>query len=81
MIPPKENIFDIISNDPKYSILIKIINDTEIKNVLSNDSLSITFLAPTDEALEQVSEKDIDSLVNDKKKAEGILKNHILKGN
>lgn len=81
MIPPTETIYDIITKNEKYSIINKIINGTDVEEILKNNSLSITFLAPTDEALEQVSEKDIDNLVNNKRKASEILKNHILKGN
>lgn len=81
MVPPTQNIYDIIKNGAEYSIVAKVLNGTKVEEMLQNEKLSITFLAPTDEALGQISEKDMDALVKDKEKADNILLNHVLKGN
>lgn len=73
-------MYDIIMSNNDYSILQKIINGTVIEDILRNNALSVTFLAPTNEALTEISEKDLDVLIEDKKKATDIMLNHVLKG-
>lgn len=80
MIPPTKNILEVISSDDKYSTLRTLLKDTEIEKILQENNRSLTFLAPTDETFAALDGKDREDLLNDKKKAEFVLKNHILTG-
>ncbi|CAG9860298.1 unnamed protein product [Phyllotreta striolata] len=78
LVPPTENILEVIANDAKYSTLRTLLKDTEAERILQQNNRSLTFLAPTDETFAALDEKDKEALLNDKKKAEYVLKNHIL---
>ncbi|RZC39086.1 transforming growth factor-beta-induced protein ig-h3 [Asbolus verrucosus] len=78
LLPPTENILDLIHGDQKYSTLSEIIKGTEVETILQENNRSITFLAPTDETFAAVDEADLKRLKEDKEKANTVLKNHIL---
>lgn len=79
LLPPKQNILEVVKSDPKYSKVLKMIEGTEIEEILGQDNRTITFLAPTDETLAALDEDQLKSL-EDKDKAVEILKTHILTG-
>jgi uncharacterized surface protein with fasciclin (FAS1) repeats len=81
LLPPTQNILDLIHSESKYSTLSSIIKDTEVEKILQENNRSITFLAPTDETFAAVDEADLKTLKEDKDKATTVLKNHILTGN
>jgi transforming growth factor-beta-induced protein len=78
LLPPTQNILDLIHSESKYSTLSSIIKDTEVEKILQENNRSITFLAPTDETFAAVDEADLKTLKEDKDKATTVLKNHIL---
>lgn len=80
LTPPTKNILEVINNDDKYSILRQVLKDTEIEKILQQNNQSITFLAPTDETFSAMEDKDKKILLEDKKKANLVLKNHVLTG-
>ncbi|XP_044753028.1 transforming growth factor-beta-induced protein ig-h3 [Coccinella septempunctata] len=77
LVPPKKTILEVVKSDPKYSKIQKIIEGTEIEEILGQENRTITFLAPTDETLAALDEDQLKSL-EDKEKAVEILKTHIL---
>ncbi|KAL3283362.1 hypothetical protein HHI36_006510, partial [Cryptolaemus montrouzieri] len=77
LIPPSKNILDVVKSDTKYSKLQKIIEGTEIEEILGQENRTITFLAPSDETLAALDEEQLKTL-EDKEKAVDILKAHIL---
>lgn len=78
MVPPSQNILEIINSDPKYSTLSSLLKDSEVEKILQENNQSLTFLAPTDETFAAVPEADLKALKEDKEKANLVLKNHIL---
>lgn len=80
LMPPEKNILDTIENDEKFSILKKILKGTEVEKILQENNQSITLLAPDNEAFEGVNEDDMKTLMEDKEKANAVLKNHVLTG-
>jgi uncharacterized surface protein with fasciclin (FAS1) repeats len=49
-----QNIFEVIKEDVRFSILAKILDRTGIGSVLASEPEPFTFFAPTDEALERL---------------------------
>lgn len=80
LAPPTKNILEVINSDDKYSTLRQVLKDTEVEKILQQNNQSITFLAPTDETFSTLDEKDKKILLNDKEKANLVLKNHVLTG-
>lgn len=70
----------MINSDDKYSTLRQVLKDTEVEKILQENNRSLTFLAPTDEIFNALQEKDKKVLLEDKKKADMVLKNHVLTG-
>ncbi|KAJ8965812.1 hypothetical protein NQ314_003879, partial [Rhamnusium bicolor] len=78
LVPPTKTIYEIINTDEKYTTLRDILKDTEVEKVLQENNRSLTFLAPTDETFAALEEKERKVLLEDKEKANIILRNHIL---
>lgn len=79
-MPPTKNILEVINSDGRYSTLRQVLKDTEVEKILQENNRSITFLAPTDETFSALDEKDKKVLLEDKEKANMVLKNHVLTG-
>ena len=47
----KENVYEIISQDKRFSVLAEILDKTGIGSLLAQQRSAFTFFAPTDEAL------------------------------
>lgn len=80
LIPPKKNILEVVNSNEKFTTLAKILKDTEVEKTLRENNQSISLLAPTDEAFAGLNEEDLKTLQEDKKKANEVLKNHVLTG-
>lgn len=80
LVPPKKNILEVVNSNDKFTTLSKILKDTEVEKVLQESNQSVSLLAPTDEAFAGLSEEDLKTLQEDKKKANEVLKNHVLTG-
>lgn len=80
LIPPKKNILEIVNGNDKFSTLSKLLKDSEVEKTLQESNQSLSLLAPTDEAFAGLSEEDMKALLEDKKKANEVLKNHVLTG-
>ncbi|CAH1235658.1 unnamed protein product [Diabrotica balteata] len=78
LVPPTRNILEVIENDERYSTLKTLLKDTELEKILQENNRSLTLLAPTDETFAALDDKDREALMKDKKKAEHILKHHVL---
>lgn len=78
LFPPTKSILEIINSEEKYSTLSKLLKGTEVEKILQENNRSLTFLAPTDETIAALDEKDRKMLLENKEKAEEILKNHVL---
>lgn len=80
LIPPTKSILDIVNSNENYSILSKLIQGTEVEEILKDEKQSVTLLAPTDEIFDKVDEKELNVLLENKEKANEVLKHHILTG-
>lgn len=78
LVPPTKTILDLINEDERYSTLKQLLKDTEVEKVLQENNRSITFLAPTDETFATLEEVDRKMLLENKEKAEEVLKMHVL---
>ncbi|XP_031358607.1 transforming growth factor-beta-induced protein ig-h3-like, partial [Photinus pyralis] len=78
LIPPSRNLWDEIKNDEKYSTLSQILKGTDLETVLKDEKVSLTVLIPTNDAFSKLDPDDLKELMEDKKKAVQLLKNHIL---
>lgn len=81
LVPPTMSLLDTVNSNEKYSILAKLIKGTEVEEVLKDEKQSITLLAPPNAIFESINEKELNVLLEDKKKANEVLKHHILTGN
>ena len=50
----EQNVYEVIKEDERFSILAKILDRTGIGSVLAEEPNPFTFFAPTDEALERL---------------------------
>lgn len=80
LVPPSKTILEIINNDDKYSTLRILLKDTEVEQILQENNRSITFLAPTDETFAALDDRDRKVLLENKERANVVLKNHVLTG-
>lgn len=80
LVPPSQNILEVIENTEKYSTLRSVLNGTEVEKILQQSNQSLTFLAPTDETFAAMDDKERNELLVDKEKANAMLKNHVLTG-
>lgn len=78
--PSSSNVLDLIRSDESLSVLSELIQGTEVEEVLKDENQSITFVAPTNAALQEIDDADLKVLKEDKKKANALLKNHVLTG-
>ncbi|KAJ8955545.1 hypothetical protein NQ318_001375 [Aromia moschata] len=78
LVPPTQSIFEMIHSNAKYSTLRSILSGTEVEKILQENNRSLTFLAPTDETFAALDEKDKKVLLENKEKANIVLKNHVL---
>ncbi|KAJ8920689.1 hypothetical protein NQ315_004828, partial [Exocentrus adspersus] len=78
LVPPSQSILEIIDSTEKYSTLRTILKDTEVEKILQQSNQSITFLAPTDETFAAMDEKEKKVLLENKEKANLVLRNHVL---
>lgn len=53
----KENVFDAIRHDDRFSNLSEILEETGIGEAMSNERQAFTFFAPTDRAFEKLPRK------------------------
>ncbi|GLV38657.1 midline fasciclin [Carabus blaptoides fortunei] len=78
LLPPTKSLLDTVNSDEQYSILAKLIKGTEVEEILKDDKQSITLLAPPNAVFDSIDEKELNVLLEDKKKANEVLKHHIL---
>ncbi|XP_056644128.1 transforming growth factor-beta-induced protein ig-h3 [Diorhabda sublineata] len=78
LVPPSQNLLEVIESDPKYSTFRTLLNDTQLEKTLRENNQSLTLLAPTDESFAALEDKDRETLMKDKNKAEYLLKHHVL---
>lgn len=60
----KENVYNVIKNDERFTILSKILKSTGIDKAMSEEDETFTFFAPTDEAFHKLSTKALQILVS-----------------
>ncbi|XP_054713918.1 transforming growth factor-beta-induced protein ig-h3-like [Uloborus diversus] len=77
LMPPKGSILQTLKGMEGHDILIKLLQDTELLTKLDEEG-PFTFLAPTDEAFEKLDDITLEELLENKTKAEEILRLHVL---
>ncbi len=60
----KENIFDVIKNDERFTILTKMLETSGIGESMAAEKEAFTFFAPTDDAFKLLSEKALKILIS-----------------
>ena len=78
----RKSVFDIIEQDEKFSILLRILNETGFGRALRHEEKPFTFFAPTDGAFYQFFNHDTDrSLITGSKVLiTSILGRHLIPG-
>jgi len=77
LIPPKGSIADILKDMEGHGIVLKLLQNTDLETKLKEDG-PFTFLAPTDDAFERMTETSLDDILENNTLAEEILKLHVL---
>ena len=78
----RKTVFDIIEQDEKFSILLRVLNETGFGRALRHEEKPFTFFAPTDGAFYQFFKQDADRLFNNGSKIliTSILVQHLVPG-
>ena len=78
----RKSVFDIIEQDEKFSILLRILNETGFGRALRHEEKPFTFFAPTDGAFYQFFRQDADRSINTGSKIliRSILGQHLIPG-
>lgn len=74
-----ENIAQKVKGDNHLKKLRKALETADLEYVLEGEG-PYTVFAPTDEAFEKMSQKELTKLLGNKKKLENVLKYHIIQG-
>ncbi|XP_063232448.1 transforming growth factor-beta-induced protein ig-h3-like [Bacillus rossius redtenbacheri] len=77
LLPPTQSVLYIVNTDEKFSTLSSIIKGSGLEAEL-RDTDPVTLLAPTDEVFARLDEQDLARLLEDKKLAKQMLRQHIL---
>ena len=59
-----ENVYDVIKNDERFTVLLKILESTGIGEVMSKEKEIFTFFAPTDDAFGKLSDNALRVLMS-----------------
>lgn len=60
----KENVFEAIKKDERFSVLSKMLENTGIGEAMSKEQETFTFFAPIDDAFGDLSEEALDFLTS-----------------
>lgn len=76
----KENVYNVIKNDERFTILQKILDSTGMGEAMSAERETFTFFAPTDDAFGSLSEKALRLLMSaeGQQLAAAILGQHLI---
>lgn len=79
LIEEQPNVMDITARHGSFTTLIRLVEAAEMDETLRN-SVSLTLLAPTDEAFAKLPEGTIDKLLDPQYKEElvALLSNHVM---
>ena len=77
-----QDVYEVIQNDQKFSVLAEILESTGIGEALANEKNAFTFFAPTDDALSHLSKSALQLLKSPEGKdlALAILGRHVIPG-
>ena len=78
----RKSVFDIIEQDEKFSILLRILNETGFGKAMRHEENPFTFFAPTDGAFYQFFKQDVHQTINTASKIliTSILGQHLIPG-
>ena len=80
LVPAQKTIHGLISADPRFSTLQKLVNATSLRDELRNENASFTLFAPTDAAFEQLLDRSVlDSIGEFPDEVLGMLKDHVVR--
>lgn len=78
-MPPTGSIMETLKGMKNHGVVLKMIKLTELEKKLEEDG-PFTLLAPSDEAFKRFSDSNMKEMLENKTKAEEILKLHIIPG-
>lgn len=70
-------VADAVQDNPMLSTLATAIEEAGLVDTL-NDAEDITLFAPSDEAFEEISEEDLNALLEDQEQLEAVLTYHVV---
>ncbi len=75
-----ENVYEVIKNDKRFTILTEILKTTGIGEAMSEERETFTFFAPTDTAFNSLSENALKTLISPEGKGAiaAILGQHLI---
>lgn len=75
-----ENVYEVIKNDKRFTILSKILKSTGIGEAMSEERETFTFFAPTDAAFNNLTENALKTLISPEGKGlvAAILGQHLV---
>ena len=76
----KENVYEIISHDKRFSLLAEILTKTGIGDILAQERSAFTFFAPTDDALKTLHSSALNLLktMEGRDLAAALLRRHLI---
>ena len=78
---PTGSIFETLSRDNRFSILVDLLEAAELASALNTSSAdSLTIFAPTDDAFLKLPRSGLEEIVEDKKAVTDLLLNHVTMG-
>lgn len=79
-LPPVDTLWNLVERNSELQMLRHLINGTHLQEVLNNKSLALTFFAPTDTAMEDISEHQFSMMIDNKDKTADLIEQYVLNG-
>ncbi|XP_061191377.1 transforming growth factor-beta-induced protein ig-h3-like [Saccostrea echinata] len=79
LVPPVGTVVDVLEVDSRFTEFVRLLKNSGLADQLQGKG-PYTVLAPTNEALKEVSENDLKELESRKENLQSLIKDHIIKG-
>lgn len=75
---PTSTILSLIENDPRFTIFMSLVKQSNLSNELADPDKTITLLAPTDDAFQKLDPSVLSRLQNGGSCYNVVLENHVI---